>query len=106
MSTEDSSRLELSRDDMTQANRDLGNQGLPGSVFYSAIWLLIIVSTPIANDWAYLSWTVFVLLTAAGLLRLILGIRFEDLYFRSPAVWVASYYGAVLSQAIVPPLSG
>ena len=101
MSTEDSSRLELSKDDMTQANRDLGNQGLPGSVFYSAIWLLIIVSTPVANDWAYLSWTVFVLLTAAGLLRLILGIRFEDLYFRSPAVWVASYYGAVLSQAIV-----
>ena len=101
MNTEDSSRIELPRDDMTQANRDLGNQGLPGSVFYSAIWLLIIVSTPVAQDWAYLSWTVFVLLTVAGLLRLILGIRFEDLYFRSPAGWLASYYGAVISQAIV-----
>lgn len=101
MATEDKSHFDLPREDITQARRDLGNQGLPGSMLYSAIWLLIIFSTPVAKEWTTLSWITFVFLTVFGLVRLIMGIRFESLYISSPKYWLATYYGVMLAQAVV-----
>ncbi len=101
MTTLDSSHINQPEDDITQADRDLGNQGLPGSMLYAAIWLLIILSTPVAEDWPVISWTVFVLLTVSGLVRLTLGIRFDNIYPGSPRYWLTSYTGVVITQAAV-----
>ena len=101
MTTGISSHIEQPEDDLSQANQDLGNQGLPGSLLYAAIWLLIIMNTPVAEDWPRTSWSVFILLTFSGLLRLILGIKFDDIHRRSPRIWLASYYAVVITQAIV-----
>lgn len=101
MRAKNNSHFEIPEDDTTQANRDLSNQGLAGSMAYSAIWLLIIFSTPVADDWLFISWTVFLLLTVSGLVRFILGVRFETLYQKSPTYWLAGYYGVIITQATV-----
>lgn len=101
MAAKDTHHFDIPEDDITQANRDLSNQGLAGSMVYSAIWLLIIFSTPVAEDWVFVSWTVFLLLTVAGLVRLTLGLKFDFLYTKSPKFWLAGYYGVILTQASV-----
>ncbi len=101
MAEVESNKINLPSDDMTQANRDLGNHGLPGSMLYSAIWLLIIFNTPVAEDWNFTSWTAFILLTISGLIRLSLGIRFENLHVKYPKLWLTTYNGVVITQAAV-----
>ena len=97
----DTSKSEIPIDDKTQANRDLGHQGIPGSMLYAAIWLLIIFSTPVSEDWAFMTWFVFILLTISGLIRLFLGVRFKNLYGKNPKLWSTAYPVVVMLQAIV-----
>ncbi|MDJ0807054.1 MAG: ATP-binding protein [Gammaproteobacteria bacterium] len=99
MAATDRSHADLHKDDLTQVNRDLGEQGIPGSMLYAAIWLLIILNTPVAQDWSITSWTVFGALTLSGLIRLMLSVRFDQLHAGSPTLWLTGYYAVVMTQA-------
>ncbi|MDJ0738607.1 MAG: ATP-binding protein [Gammaproteobacteria bacterium] len=93
--------IQFTADDYAQADRDLGQQGLPGSLLYTAIWLLVIGVTSLAADHPALAWSGLLLLTLPGGVRLLLGLRFDHWYPRNPHLWRRAYWTSVICLAAV-----
>lgn len=93
--------VQLEPEDFAQADRDLGQQGLAGSLLYAGIWLLVMTTTPVATDLSSLAWIGLVLLTLPGLGRLAFGLMFDPLHASHPRGWRLGYYAFVLVQAAV-----
>ncbi len=91
----------LEAEDQRTADYDLGQRGIPGSLLHTAIWLLIILVTPVASDYPLSAWFGLLILTMLGVMRLLMGTGFERLYPGNPGRWYAIYAFVVLSQATI-----
>lgn len=97
----DSQSVPLVSRDYDQADLELARQGLPGSLLYGVIWAAVMLITPVAATWPGVSWTALLLLSLTGVIRFVLGYRFDTLHSGRPLAWRRTYAALVIIQATI-----
>ena len=83
-----------------QIDSDLAAKGHLGAVMYTLIWLLVMMVSPLTEEWPKVTYTVLFFLALTGAVRGYYGINFEKLYAKNPKRWLFIYASMVQGTAI------
>lgn len=87
-----------------EACRDLARRGKLGTHPYILVWVIIVISSEIHNDFPLFSYGLAVAFTLLGAARAYMGVRFYPLFPRNPRRWYLIYFWIVILKAILWPV--